>query len=291
MVAFLVDRHHEGTEPVLANLLIGLREGLEASLVVSILVAYLVRTERREQLRNVAYGVVAAVALSIGFGALLQYGYAQMSFKAQEAFGGTLSIIAVGFVTWMVFWMRRAARSLKGELQARLDSAVTMGSVAVMVMAFLAVGREGIETATFLWANIQTADSVSPIIGATVGILLAVLLAYLLYKGSVQINLGTFFRWTGAGLIIVAAGVLAYGVHDLQEASILPGLNSLAFDVSSTIPPASWYGTLLKGTLNFSPATTWLQALVWLAYLVPVMTLYFQKPRVVATVRTPAPVG
>ena len=108
------------------------------------------------------------------------------------------------------------------------------------------------------------------------GIATAVVLGYLLYRRAVTINLAKFFTWTGAGLIVVAAGVLAYGVHDLQEAGILPGLNNLAFDVSGAVPPDSWYGTLLKGIVNFSPATTWLQAVVWLLYLVPVMYLFFR---------------
>jgi len=107
-------------------------------------------------------------------------------------------------------------------------------------------------------------------------------LGYLFYRGAVRINLSKFFTWTGAGLIVVAAGVLAYGVHDLQEAGWLPGLNSLAFDVSGTVPPDSWYGTILKGTVNFSPATTWLQAIFWLAYLVPVMVLFFRPARAAA---------
>lgn len=103
----------------------------------------------------------------------------------------------------------------------------------------------------------------------------AVVLGYLIYRGALRLNLGTFFKWTGAALVVVAAGVFAYGIHDLQEAGILPGLNSLAFDVSATIPPSSWYGTLLKGIFNFSPATTWLEFVAWFSYLVPTMTAFF----------------
>ena len=263
-----------------ANYLIGLREGLEATLVVSILVAYLVKAGHRDRLRFIWVGVLAAVAVSLAFGALLTFTSRELSHTASEAFGGTMSIIAVGFVTWMIFWMRRTARFLKSALQGRLDAALLMGSAALTVTAFIAVAREGLETSLFLWAAAQTASStLTPLSGATLGILTAMVLGYLLYKRAVTINLATFFTWTGAGLILVAAGVLAYGVHDLQEAGILPGLNSLAFDVSSAIPPDSWYGTLLKGTLNFSPATTWLQAVVWVLYVVPVMALFFLPAR------------
>ena len=122
----------------------------------------------------------------------------------------------------------------------------------------LAVGREGLETALFLWAATQaaagTGSATGPLIGATLGLATAVVLGYLFYKGALKINLGRFFTWTGAILILVAAGVLGYGIHDLQEARILPGLNNLAFDVSGAIPESSFLGTLLKGTLNFSPA-------------------------------------
>ena len=276
---------------MLANFLIGLREGLEASLVVSILVAYLVRTGNQRRLPAVWLGAGVAVAVSLAFGAALTFTSSRLSFEAQEAFGGFLSIVAVVFVTWMVFWMRRTARFLKSELQGKLDAALAMGTVALVMTALFAVGREGLETALFIWSAVQsTGAGATPIVGATLGILAAVVLAYLLYRRAVSINLAKFFTWTGAGLVIVAAGVLAYGVHDLQEAGILPGLNSLAFDVSGTIPPDSWYGTLLKGTLNFSPATTWLQLVVWVAYAVPVLVLFFRpsRPRVPAAAPAPA---
>lgn len=260
-----------------ANYLIGLREGLEAALIVSILVAYLVKTDRADRLKAVWVGVLGAVVLSVGFGAMLTFTSRAMTFEQQEAFGGTLSIVAVAFVTWMVFWMRRAARHLAGELRDRVDTAVAMGTGALVVTAFLAVGREGLETSLFLWAAIQaTGETTSPMLGATLGLLSAVVLGWLFYRGAVRINLSRFFTWTGAALIVVAAGVLSYGVHDLQEAGILPGLNSLAFDISGAIPPTSWYGTLLKGTINLSPQTTWLEAIAWVAYVVPVTLLFFR---------------
>jgi high-affinity iron transporter len=265
---------------VLANYLIGLREGLEATLVVSILVAYLVKTGHKDRLTSVWSGVGVAVVISLAFGAVLTFTSDSLSFAAKERFGGLMSIVAVGFVTWMIFWMRRTARFLKSELQGKLDAALLMGTVALAVTAFIAVAREGLETSLFIWAAAQSAGSgASPIVGAILGILTAVVLGYLLYRRAVTLNLAKFFTWTGAGLIIVAGGVFAYGVHDLQEAGDLPGLNNLAFDVSNAIPPDSWYGSLLKGTLNFSPATTWLEAVAWLLYVVPVLVLFFRPAR------------
>src|SRR5512135_2694045 len=173
------------------NLLIGLREGLEATLVVSILVAYLVRVNRRDRLGPVAVGVAAAVALSLAFGAALTFTSAELSPAAQEAFGGTLSLLAVGFVTWMVFWMRRTARSLGGELRGWLDAAPAVGAGAVTLTAFLAVGREELETALFLWSAIRFTggSTVGPITGAFVGIAAAVVLGRLLYRRAVTLNL------------------------------------------------------------------------------------------------------
>lgn len=272
---------------MLANYLIGLREGLEASLVVVILIAYLVKSDRRHLLPRIWSGIAVAVGVSLAFGAVLTWGPRSLTFETQEAIGGFLSIIAVGFVTWMVFWMARHARGLSGELRGKIDVAAEAGRASLAVVAALAVGREGLETALFLWAATQAAtsagaSSVTPLLGALLGILTAVAMGYAFYKGVLKINLSKFFTWTGAILIVVAAGVLAYGFHDLQEAGLLPGLNSLAFDVSGTIAPTSWLGTFLKGIFNFSPATTWLELGAWVLYVVPTLVIFLRR------VRTPA---
>jgi len=268
---------------VLSNFLIGLREGLEAALVVGILVAYLVQVGRRDRLAPVWMGIAAAVALSLGFGAILTFTSQSLSFQAQEAFGGFMSIIAVGFVTWMVFWMRNAARSMKSELQGRLDTALAMGGGALVLMAFIAVGREGLETALFLWANAQaTGSSAQPLLGAVLGLISACVLGYLIYRRAVAIDLAKFFTWTGAALIVVAAGVLSYAVHDLWEAGIVIFGTHTAWDITSWYSATSWYGSILKGVFNFSPDPNVIDVIVWWAYLVPVMTLFVlgvRKPR------------
>lgn len=270
-----------------ANFLIGLREGVEASLVVGILVAYLVRSGRRALVARIWVGVGIAIAVSLAFGALLTFGPNQLSFRAQEIIGGTLSLVAVGFVSWMILWMARAARSLRGELENRLEVAAAAGGLSLVLVAVLAVGREGLETALFLWAAAQASSSTTePLIGAALGLSAAVIIGVSIYRGALHLDLGRFFAWTGGFLVIVAAGVLSYGIHDLQEADVLPGLNRLAFDVSNQIPPASWYGTMLKGTVNFTPATTWLQAIAWTLYTVPVLFVFIRTVR--RPVRRPA---
>lgn len=268
-----------------ANFLIGLREGLEATLVVVLLMAYLAKTDRRHLIPRIWAGVAAALAVSAGFGALLTFGPRGLTFEAQEAIGGGLSILAVGLVTWMVFWMARTARTLGSHLKSHVDKSADGTGWGLVVVAAIAVGREGLETALFLWAAAKaTGESTQPLAGAVLGLLAAAGVGYLLHRGVLRVNLSRFFTWTGAALVIIAGGVLSYGIHDLQEAGLLPGLHSLAFDISVAVPPSSWYGTLLKGTLNFSPATTWLEAGAWLLYVLPVLFLYLHTNR-----KTPKP--
>lgn len=264
-----------------ANALVGLREGLEAALVVVILVAFLVKTQRTWALKYVWLGVGVAVVLSVLLGGVLTFGTRQLTFEAQELIGGIASIIAVGFVTVMVFWMKSAARTISGELKGRLDRAIDLGPLAIALVGFLAVGREGLETAIFFYATAQTAGAGNnlPLLGWAVGIGGAILLGLLIYRGALRINLAKFFRYTGIFLIVVAAGILAYGLHDLQEAGVLPGLNTLAFDVSYIVSPGSWYGTLLKGIFNFSPRTTVIEAIAWVLYVGIVLTLFLRSPR------------
>lgn len=272
-----------------SSALIGLREGLEAALVVSILVAFLVKTDRKRSLRFVWPGVGAAVVLSVAFGAILTFTTAQLDFEHQELLGGGLSVIAVFFVTAMIFWMRKASRSIAAELRGKMDHALDVGPWAVFLLSFLAVGREGLETAVFFYSAVQTAQNgtTQPLIGFAVGIAIAIVLAYLLYRGAVRFNISKFFMVTGVLLVFVAAGVLGYGLHDLQEGAFLPGLNTLAFDASNWLPETSWYGALLKGILNYSQQTTVLQAIAWVAYVVIVLPL-FLKPTKQTARREPA---
>jgi high-affinity iron transporter len=271
---------------MLQTYLTGLREGLEAALVVSILMTFLVRGGHRDRIPALWAGVGAAILLSFGFGAMLHYTSANMSFEAQEAFGGILSIIAVGFVTWMVFWMRRASHTIKDDLHGKMQQAVDLGATAVGLAALLAVGREGLETALFIYPTFQAQGAgFGPALGAVLGLATAVAIGVGIYHGAVKMNLARFFKFTGAALIVIASGVLAYGVHDLQEAGILPGLENLAWDISGW-EGTSWYGTIIKGVFNVGPQMTVLEVVVYFAYLVPTMYLFLRPVR-----RAPAPAG
>ncbi|MGN6274046.1 MAG: iron uptake transporter permease EfeU [Protaetiibacter sp.] len=278
---------------MLANALIGLREGLEAGLVVGILIAYLRKLGRDELLPRLWLGIGAAVAVSLAVGALLTWGPYGLSFQAQEILGGTLSVLAVGLVTWMIFWMLRHSRGLRGELERGLDTALVRSAGGagwgLVLLGVVAVGREGVETALFVWAAAKsTGDPLLGTLGAVLGILAAVVISYLIYRGFVRINLGVFFRWTGLFLVLVAAGVLAYGVGELQEAGVIPGWGQHAFSLAHLIPATSWYGVLLAGIFNFTPEPTWAQFVAWFAYIV-VTSAVFLRLSHRAPRRTPAP--
>jgi high-affinity iron transporter len=265
-----------------ATYLIGLREGLEATLVVSILVAFLVKADRKDRLIQVWSGVGLAVALSVFFGWLLSYTSTTLlqKYEHRELFEAITSVVAVAFVTWMIFWMRRAARSIAGELRGKLSDALAVGSIAVAVMAFLAVVREGLETSLIFYSAVQGAGvDGGPLYALLSGIASAVLIGYLLYAAAVRINLSVFFTWTGALLIGVAAGILKYGVHDFQEAGILPGLNNLAFDITNVLDPSTWYATVLSGMFNITPAPSVLEVIAWFGYGVPVLLLFLRPTR------------
>ncbi|CAN5384737.1 hypothetical protein BH09ACT4_BH09ACT4_05100 [soil metagenome] len=262
---------------MLANVLIGLREGLEAGLVVGILIAYLHKIDRRDVLPRLWVGIGIAIGISLAIGAILTFGPYGLSFQAQEILGGSLSIVAVGMVTWMTFWMARHARGLSGDLRADVDRAVTGSTLALVIVGIVSVGREGVETALFVWASVNAGASAAlGTLGAVIGILVSVVLSYLIYRGFVRINLRRFFFWTGIFLIVVAAGVLAYGVRDLQEAGLIPGITVTAYSLVAVIPPTSWYGSLLAGLFNFTPEPTLAQLIVWIAYVAIILVIFLR---------------
>lgn len=273
--------------------LIGLREGLEASIVVMILVAFLVKSDRRDALRWVWLGVGAAVAMTIGVFLGIRYGTYGITGLAAEAIAGIASLVAVAIVTSMVLWMRRASAGLSGELRSGMSQALETGAAAVAMLSFLAVGREGFETALFM-VGYAEAESAWPLVGLVIGVLVAAGIAWAMYAGAVRINLAKFFTYTGLFLIIVAAGILAYGVGALQTVGWLPGLGHRAFDVSGSLDWSAWYGQILQGVFNVTPTPTVLQLLGWLTYVVVVVAVFLRTRggiRKPAADTAPAPVS
>lgn len=285
-----------------ATFLIGLREGLEAALVVGILVAYLTRVGRRDALPKLWTGVGLAIALALGVGAIFTFGAYMLTFQAQELLGGGLSLLAVAMVTWMIFWMQKAGRTLKAGLEGGVEKALRSGVWALVAIGFVSVAREGVETTLFLWAMVQSfQDQSEALLGAVVGLGVAAVLGWLIARGMLRLNLARFFAWSGGFLVVVAAGVLAYAIHDLQEAGALPGpfgagapLDPVtggvatgwagfpfgwAFDVSAQIAPSGPLAALLQATVGFMPAMTWLQVAAWVVYIAVVVPLFVRGVR------------
>jgi len=272
---------------MLSTFIIALREGLEAALIIGILVAYTLKSDRRALLLPLWSGVAGAIARSIGLRFILSRTSAELGERAEKFFVGTTSFIAVALVTWMVFWMKRTARSLKSDLHGKVDSALRTGPLALAGAAFFAVIREGLETALFVYSNFKTVSHTrSSSLGLLLGFAVSISLGYLIFKSAIKLDLGKFFRFTGVALVAVAAGVLSYGVHEFQELGWLPGAESYAWDVSQLIPSDSVLGAALGGIVGFDNSTSWLQLGIWAIYLTTVIGAYLSKPRTPAL--TPA---
>ena len=266
------------------GLLTGLREGVEAALIVSIVLAYLVRTGNARHVGRIWLGSGAAIALSLGIGIALFLTIGGMTAPAEQYFEGSAMLLAAGVVTWMLFWMRRTSANIRGELHSGVDRALTEGSLwGLSVLAFTAVIREGIETSLFLLGQVTAAGeaeagAASTLVGALVGIAIAVALGYGFYRGARVLNLATFFRWTGVGLIFIAAGLVSHAMHEFIEAGLVSFGTATAFDISSVLPHSpdggSLVGQLLRAVFGYSAAPEWTTLVAWLTYLAGVLFLY-----------------
>lgn len=270
-----------------ATFVIALREGIEAALIVSILLAYLNQLGRQDRAKVIWWGTGLAIVISAVVGITIFAVGAEFEGTAEQVFEGVVTLLAVGVLTWMIFWMRRQGAYIKSELEGRVDSALVTGATALAAIAFFAVLREGIETALFLFAAAEgtAADSGgigAQLIGAVLGLGLAVALGVLLYRRAIKIDLRTFFRFTGALIVVIAAGLFAYGVHELQEAGWFPFLEGTAFDISATLPDDSGIGAVFRGLLGYNADPTVLEVIAWLAYLVVVGALYLRPVTSVA---------
>jgi high-affinity iron transporter len=259
---------------MLPTFVIGLREGLEAALIVGIIAAFLRKQGRRDLLRWMFVGVGAAVLLCAGAGIALDIFSKDLPQKQQEGLETVIGILAVAMVTYMVVWMKRHSRELKGQLESMATEAMggrAGAGRAMVLMAFLAVLREGIETVVFLIAVFnQSGNGPAAASGAVLGILLAVVLGYGIYRGGVRINLSKFFRATGFVLVLVAAGLVVNALHTAHEAGWLDAGQGSTFDLTWLVNPGSVQSSLLTGMLGLQPHPVVIEVIGWLAYLVPV---------------------
>jgi len=253
-----------------------LREGLEAALIVGIICAYVVKLDRRDVLRGVWLGVAAALVLSIGVGIIVALTVGRLPIMVQEALEGVAAIIAVAVLTWMLFWMRRQGRAMKGELEAGVDTALATGSLAALAgLAFVAVARESLETVLFLFAlGAQTQDLIiSTLIGAALGLAAAVAIGYGIFALGIRVDLRRFFTITGVVLIFVSAGLVAFAIHAFGEAGIIVN-QGVVWDLSGVLPTNSPLGSVLAGLFGYRAAPTSFEVLGYFGYLIPVLILF-----------------
>lgn len=272
-------------------LLITLREGLEAALIVAIILAYLKTLNRESDFRTVWGGTFAAVAVSLIAGVVVFNAVGELEGAAEEITEGVIALTAAGVLTWMIFWMGRQARYIKGELHTKVDAALEGGSaVALAMIAFVAVLREGLETALFLLStSVGSESSAGQLVGGLIGLVVASAVGYLVYKGSRAVNLRTFFRVTGILILFFAAGLLAKGIHEFQEVGWIGTLSEHVYDVSSVTflnPDASTVGEFLKGLFGWSPNPSIEMIVVYFAFLIPVGWTFLRGTKAVPQVKT-----
>jgi high-affinity iron transporter len=282
-----------------SGLLTGLREGVEAALIVAIICAYLARTGHRDQFGKVFAGAGSAIALSAVLGVLLSWSVGELPSPYEQLFEAATLLAAAAVVTWMLFWMRRQARNVKGELQAAVDRALHQGSVTALVaLAFVAVIREGIETSLFLVGQARSAEAgaIWVLVGAIIGLAVAALLGVGFYHGSRRINLATFFRSTGVALIFIAAGLVSSAVHELIEIGVIPFGAQTLFDLSAFLPheqdAGNVLGQFLRALFGYSATPEATTFVVWLTYVVVVLTLFLRPVKAGSSpaAGSPAPV-
>jgi high-affinity iron transporter len=288
--------------------LTGLREGVEAALIVSIVLAYLARTGNARHFSKIWLGTGAALLASAAIGLALFVTVRGFEEPYEQIFEGATMLLAAAVVTWMLFWMRRQAASVKGDLQAAVDRVLTQGTVwGLAVLAFVAIIREGVETSLFLVGQVNAAASaqggaISVLTGAVLGLAVAAVLGYGFYHGSRRLDLRAFFRWTGIALVFIAAGLLSHAVHEFIEVTEAQGIAVIgaqtAFDISAFMPhdlapgqpltPLAVVGQLLRALFGYTATPEWLTLVVHVAYVVIVLSLYLRpvQPRPTPSPRT-----
>lgn len=262
-----------------ASLLITLREGLEAALIIGIILAYLGRTGNRDKAGTVWLGALAAVVLSGLAGATIFLTAGSIEGRTEQLFEGTAMFTAVAVLTYMIFWMRKQAINIRAHLQAQVNTALLSGSrLALGLLAFVAVGREGIETALFMFAATKAASPFSATVGGLLGLGAAVILGYLLYRGTYRLNLRAFFNVTSILLLLFAAGLLAHGIHEFHEAAVIPTLIDHMWDINPILDEKSTLGSFLKALFGYNGNPSLVEVFAWVSYLVLVGWAYFRPP-------------
>jgi high-affinity iron transporter len=263
---------------MIGALVITLREGLEAALLVGILLSYLTRVGRGSRADSVWLGTGLAVLASIVGGAAIFLAGGELEGASEQLFEGTALLLAVGVLSYMIVWMRRQARDLRGSLQRLVATALDDRSRwSLAALAFFVVVREGLETALFLFGATQTSSAGATVVGGVVGLVAAVGIGYGIYRGGLRLNLGTFFAVTGVLLVFFAAGMLARGVHEFVEVGALPGIVDPVWNANPVLPEESTAGSFLKALLGYSESPALVEVLAYVAYLALMLRPYVAR--------------
>ena len=267
---------------MLSAFLITLREGLEAALIICIILAYLTQTGNRRWFKHIRLGTMLAIATSAAVGAGIYFSAGRLEGRAEEIFEGIAMLTAAGVLTWMIFWMRKQAINIKAHLHAQIDSALGKGSAwGLVALVFIAVTREGIETALFLFASSRVAESsMATVWGGLLGLAVAIAIGYSIYRGASRLNLRTFFNVTSLVLIFFAAGLLAYGIHEFIEAGIIPPLVDPVWDINHILSEKSTFGLFLKAILGYNGNPSLVEVIAYPLYLALIMRSYFRPIKV-----------
>lgn len=264
-----------------AAFLMTLREGLEAALIIGIILAYLARTDNRQYFRSIWIGVGGAVIVSVAVGAILFGTIGQFSGRAEEIFEGIAMFVAVVILTYMVIWMKRQATGMKKHLETQVGSALATGSVFTLIsLAFVIVVREGIETVLFMMGVLTSTTPAEATIGGFFGLAVAIVIGYAGYKGSRWLNLSTFFNVTGAMLILFAGGLLAYGIHEFQEAGIFPVIIEHVWDTNGFLNEKEGVGSFLKVLFGYNGNPELLEVSLYFSYLTLAFYYFFRTSEI-----------
>jgi high-affinity iron transporter len=282
---------------VTGSALILLREGLEGALIVAIVLAYLRKLDRRDAFRHVWAGTALAAGISVVVGAILFVTIGELQGDTRKTVFAIIMLFAAGVLTWMIFWMGRQARMLKGDLQQKVDTALIAGAGGALVaVVFFAVLREGIETALFFVAAAGQSSTLESLVGGSLGLAGALVLAYAFYRGARWLDLRLFFAVSGGLVLLFAAGLLARSVAQIQEVGALTTYWYPVFDATSVglLSTHNFFGELMRGLFGWDPAPSIEELGVWFAYVVVVGTLYARSLRGMtkrrpAAAPTPAP--
>jgi high-affinity iron transporter len=277
---------------MLATFFLMLREGLEAALIVGIVAAYLAKIGRRDALPKVALGVAAAIGLSVAIGIVVTLTIERLPVVVQDGLEGVAALLAVGVLTWMLFWMRRQGRALKGELEHDVDLAITQGTtVALIGLAFVAVIREGVETVLFMIPILSfNGTGLDTVLGGILGLAIAAAFGWAIFVAGVRVNLRRFFTVTGTVLIFVSAGLVAFAIAEFGEAGLFANVGT-AFDLNAVLPDRGALGSVLRGLFGYRSAPTPLELFGYVAYLLPVLVLFIADRPLIRRAAPPAVAG